>query len=373
MKLIKICLFCLLVMGCNQQQVAFTSAQIMNEREVKYDSISLQKIVLDSVNNSSFGESYITLSRDIAFVDKHFCTVTLFDSCGHKKGTYLGLGSGPNETQVGRIAAQVSLPTGELLLMGYNLDVHLFKPDFSLDRVFVINREEKQNPVESSLTYTNQYSDMVCRAYGDCFYMNVYSEHPNFNYLDNMEKYLNECRHIWEVDFRKNEDKRLLAVGYPSCYFHNPYKCVPFLGTCFDIDNQGNFYVNYEVDSLIYVYNSNYEPLFTYGFRGTNMNQDYLSIHDYKTCRANYRNERRTRGHYYWLEYVDETQTLFRSYRKEGKVDGLQIYMNGKLIGDVEVPENLRVMGYIAPYYYSYVIPNLNENDDSLIMYRFRL
>ncbi|GCB33710.1 hypothetical protein [Bacteroides faecalis] len=373
MKLIIFLFSFLLIVGCGKRQDAFSCAKVFNVKDVKYDNLVLQTLLLDSINTSSFGESCISPSGDIVFIDKHFCTVTFFDTCGHLKSTHLGLGGGPSETQVGRIAAQSFLPTGELLLMGYNLDVHLFNPNFMLDKVFLVNREKRPNLVESSMTYTNQYNDMVCRSYGDCFYMNVYSEHPEFNYLEETQQYLQSCRHIWEIDFRKNMDGRLLASGYPNSYLKDLNKHVVFLGTRFDIDKQGNFYVSYEVDSLIYVYDSDYNPLATYGFQGNEMNLDYLSIYDYKTCRSNYRKERQTKGHYYWLEFVDETQTLFRSYRKTGENDGLQIYYEGKLIGDIEVPKDLRVMGYIDPYYYSYIVPKLDENDDSLIIYRFRL
>ena len=104
------------------------------------------------------------------------------------------------------------------------------------------------------------------------------------------------------------------------------------------------------------------------------MNTDYLYIDNYKECRKNYRSERETKGYYYWIEYVDETGLLFRSYKKQsGTLDGLQIYKEGIMIADINVPKGLRVMGYIAPYYYSYIIPQLAENDDSLILYRFKM
>lgn len=75
-----------------------------------------------------------------------------------------------------------------------------------------------------------------------------------------------------------------------------------------------------------------------------------------------------------WSKFMDETDLLFVSYRKDSEdSDGLQIYKNGQLIADVIVPKKFRVMGYIAPYYYSYIIPLLDEEDDSLIMYRFKL
>ena len=43
------------------------------------------------------------------------------------------------------------------------------------------------------------------------------------------------------------------------------------------------------------------------------------------------------------VEYVDETGLLFRSYRKGGGsvTDGLQVYRDGVLVGDVDVPPGI--------------------------------
>ena len=72
------------------------------------------------------------------------------------------------------------------------------------------------------------------------------------------------------------------------------------------------------------------------------------------------------------VEYVDETGLLFRSYRKGGgsATDGLQVYRDGVLVGDVDVPLGFRMAGYVAPYYYSYVVPD--EEGERLYMFRFK-
>ena len=103
------------------------------------------------------------------------------------------------------------------------------------------------------------------------------------------------------------------------------------------------------------------------------MDLNYKTITTLEESRKNWRNERLTKGYYNWLEYVDETGLLFRSYQKgeARSTDGLQIYKDGVLIGDVSVPKGLKVMGYIAPYYYSYVIPN--EEKEFMYLYRFKL
>ena len=364
----------LIISGCTTKSGGFQCAPANSKAQISMDSLRCEAIRLDSISTSSFSESTITPDNDIVFIDKNFCKVSVFDTTGHFKRDYLGLGGAPHETQIGRIAAQTILSDGRLVLLGHNLDFHLFK-DYICDSIFILNRNCSDQTLEGdSKTYTNQYNDMVCRSYKNNIYLNVYAEHPEFNYLEHTEKYLQECRHLWEIDLNQQKDTRLLAKGYPQSYHKDPKKHVIFTGTCYDIDNKGNFYINYDTDPSIYVYDYDFNPIATYGLEGKNMNTDYLYIDNYKECRKNYRSERETKGYYYWIEYVDETGLLFRSYKKQsGTLDGLQIYKEGIMIADINVPKGLRVMGYIAPYYYSYIIPQLAENDDSLILYRFKM
>lgn len=376
MKLINsfLILACLMASCGHKQDVGFDSAAVTNKQDVIYRALSLDPICLDSINTSSYGESDILPEGRIAFIDNNFCTVSIFDTLGHCLKTTLGQGGGPNETQVGRISGHVCFENGDLGLLGYNLDFHIFDKDYALKEIFMIPRTKTDSIETSSFTYSNQYTDMVCRSYKRKVYYNIYAEHPDFNMLYQTDKYLKKCYHIWEVNVGEKKEGRLLAQGYPKSYQESPYTHMIFLGTTFDIDKQGNFYVNYDTDSLVYVYDNDFRPLHTYGYAGKGMNTNYLSIHDVKECRKNYRSERNTKGWYYWLEYVDETNTLFRSYQKDSETtDGLQIYKDGCLVGDVEVPKRFRVMGYIAPYYYSYIIPNMEEDDNSLVIYRFKL
>lgn len=364
----------LIISSCTTNESGFKSAIVETKEHIEIDSLKLDYIKLESISTSSFGESLILPNNKIAFIDKHFCRVSVFDSIGKFQQNYLGLGGAPNETQIGRIAAQTLLSDGRLILFGYNLNFHIFK-NFINDKIFILNRTCTNHTIDgSSETYTNQYGDMVCRSYKNKIYFNIYSEHPQFNYLDHTDKYLKKCRHIWEIDIDKQKDTRLLAEGYPESYSKEPKKNVIFMGTCYDIDNNGNFYICYDTDPYIYVYNNDFFPQKAYGIMGKDMDTNYLYIDNYKECKRNYRSERNKKGYYYWIEYIDETGILFRSYKKKFESqDGLQIYKNGVLIADVKVPKGFKVMGYIAPYYYSYIIPLLDENDDSLIMYRFKI
>jgi hypothetical protein len=51
--------------------------------------------------------------------------------------------------------------------------------------------------------------------------------------------------------------------------------------------------------------------------------------------------------------------------------DGLQIYQNGNLLGDIEVPDGFRVISYQKPYYYSNSF--INEETGGIWSYKFKL
>jgi hypothetical protein len=377
MKLRKIlAIVCLisLVSSCTKKQADKDTITGESKQEIEYQSVNIEKIKLDSINNSSSGSSSITKDGKIAFIDANYCVVSLFDTDGKLQSQHLGLGNGPGETAIGHIAAHTYLSDDKLVLFGFNLDFHTFK-DYQLDNIFVLKCGLKGSTLsENSDSYTNQYNDMVCRSYKDKVYFNVFSDHPDFNYLNQTDDYMKNCYHIWEIDLNKQKDTRLLAKGYPEIYKKDPNKYLVFCGSNFDIDNDGNFYLSYEADSLIYVYNHQFEPIATYGFAGKDLDTDYVSIYSFEQSRKNYRNERNTKTYYYWTEYIDETGLLFRSYAKAGgEKSGLQIYRGSTLIGDVTAPKGFKVIGYIAPYYYSAVIPSLEENDTSLTIYRCKL
>ena len=187
------------------------------------------------------------------------------------------------------------------------------------------------------------------------------------------DEQLRKGANILETNLEKRSLGRILSVGYPMGYYTNSLDKAIFSTVNFDISQKGNFYVTYEADTLIYQYDKDYNEQMCFGFSGKNMDLDYVTINTLSESRKNWRNERQTKGYYNWLEYVDETGLLFRSYQKgeTQSTDGLQIYKDGVLFGDVSVPKGLRVMGYVAPYYYSYVIAD--EEHEVMYMYLFKL
>ena len=164
----------------------------------------------------------------------------------------------------------------------------------------------------------------------------------------------------------------MLAVGYPDSYRERPLSKALFNKVRFDVADNCDFYVTYQADSLIYCYDEAYRPVACFGVEGTGMYKEYREFATKKETYENAREEISSRGFYNWLEWVDETGVLFRSYQRGVGADGvgLQIYRVGVLVGDVDVPKGLRVAGYVAPYYYSYVMPD--EDREVLYVYRFK-
>ena len=103
------------------------------------------------------------------------------------------------------------------------------------------------------------------------------------------------------------------------------------------------------------------------------MDMDYMPIASLEQVNRDLGKNRLKKGYYGTVEYIDATGYLFRSYLKgaDAATDGLQIYKDGVLVGDVDVPKGFRVTGYNAPYYYSQVFED--EEAEKLTVYRFRL
>lgn len=226
---------------------------------------------------------------------------------------------------------------------------------------------------EDPLKYTHRYNRLAMRPYDGKVYFNMELAHPDANIVESGDKYLKEAYAIAELDIAGNEYSSLLGKGYPHSYRENPETKRILSASYFDIDKQGHIYATYEADSIIYVFDKQDNGISAYGRAGKDMDMDYAAVNSLIDGRKLYRDERNKRGYYNWIEYIDETGVLFRSYQKGGgsSSDGLQIYKDGVLIGDVDVPKGFKVAGYAAPYYYSKVIAD--EDNEKLTVYKFTM
>ena len=130
-------------------------------------------------------------------------------------------------------------------------------------------------------------------------------------------------------------------------------------------------YVGFEADSTIYKYKQDEYPIKAFGYKGKNMNQNYQAIRSWEECSKMVSEDRTNKGYYTSL-YVSPTDNyIFRTYQKgsHDSTDGLQIYQNEVLIGDVPAPKGIKIIGYIAPYYYATC--GIDEENERIELFKF--
>ena len=174
-----------------------------------------------------------------------------------------------------------------------------------------------------------------------------------------------------EANLNNGKVKRVFG-NYPPFYQDNIGKYNTFNSLNYSFDTQGNLYVAYEADSTIYKYQKNKYPIRAFGYMGKDMERNYKKIESWKNLSTLMYEERQNKGYYTSLFVSPVNNYVLRTYQKGKHTsnDGIQIYQDGILIGDVEMPKSIKINGYMAPYYYSEIITDV-ENE-KLYIYRFK-
>lgn len=358
------------LVACKEKggKFALFPAPEKNKIDIKYNDISIDGIMLhdEGVESSLEGFTGITLDKkNIYFIDQRFSWYYLFDLNGGFVLRTFGYGQGPQETTARGIGAYSILSDTSLFLTTTSMhDYYLYDKDFYKKKFFFLPYEPGHKDADDWRTYTFMGNTSTCRSYGNKIYLPLWSDRKEFSYYWGTGEWLTKANLIFEVDLEKEQAGKLYAKGYPPVYHEDPSRYRGLLPTVeYDIDNQGCFYTSYAADPLIYKYDSLYHPLYSFGHPGQNMDTDYTG--DFQADN--------NKGYYSWVEYIDETGLLFRSYKRGSRTasDGLQIYSGMTLIADVEVPKEFKVVGYVEPYYYSQAIAD--EEEERMIVYRFKL
>ena len=361
--------------ACSKDKNMFPSPDV-NIREYRSIAYAIDTLLIDTTINTSFEGKMGVHNNQLYFIDRWFCTIHFFDSIGKISFQSLGRGRGPTETTIGEIRAHAFLSNGYLCLQGPSDDVHLFDSEYKVDisKTYRKLRKPYEPGVEIGYDQFEMYSmrdPLVCRSYQNSIFTNNSAEDPAFNYFQTPDIFVKEFRNITEQRLDKKETGRLLGRGMPNIYRNRSNTHYIFSPTFFDIDHDGSFYVAYMADSLIYKYDKDYNPLYSFGFEGRLMDKEYISITAVEDIGAKGIAQYKTKGYYTWVEYIGELDYLLRSYSKGEKElsDGLQIYQNRTLIADIDVPKGFKPIGYIKPYVFSDAI----VDEEKMQMYVYRL
>jgi hypothetical protein len=368
-----ICLFFLLTgFSCQNDSRKGVFASVKNEPPVNtIEELYLHAFMLEPIESSYVGDLLLS-NNHIYFVDTKFCWVFQFDTSGVFRERFLGQGSGPVEIATGRIEGYAYLANDYTFYVGAGNDCYLFDENFNIKNSFIINKGNKENPsYDASWIYTLCYQNLIMRSYKDYLYYTIVSEYPSYNFIDSPKDYFQEAHILSKLNLTTGVVERVIG-NYPDIYLKN--KSLKQLSLVnFDIDHTGNFYISYEGDSLIYVFDEQFLPLTTYGYSGKRMEDKPKVFNTFDTFRKGYAQNRQERGYYTGIDYIDDTKTLFRTYRRgnDNVSDGLQIYKDGMLIGDIDVPAGFKILGYIAPYYYA--SKGIDEDNEAITIFRFTI
>lgn len=365
-----ILLFCALLIsaGCGRKydKSAFFCAPENNDVKVTVESLELERMRPQVSELSYVGYSGLCGDK-LYFADGLSAKLYQFDRNGNCLDTVLRFGNGPHEIPVKHIEAYCVSDEGHHFFLDSTTNLYEFDKDFDLVNSIFYYWSKKLTEgdlCEQTEPYATAWGDNVnLTVHNGFFYTNIYGESEEFNFT--VPDYYKTARIIEPRDAKTGEPFPLLgrispAVGYMTA----------FQKDFFRITDSGDFFVAYEADDLIYVYDSKYKLNYSFGQPGKNMNKNYktLSVDNF---RSDFLEEEETKGRYTSLCVVGDL--TFRTYRTGTPKNEtrLQIYDRTTLIGDVQVPYGFKVMGYIKPYYYSEFI--CDEDKETIEIYRFKL
>ena len=352
--------------------ILFASCNDNPNNTLGIKNIKYTDIVIDTINVSLENTSYIGFSgvvkNAVYFADELMSYLYIIDKDGGVVERLMGLGRGPGELPIRSFVGTSVSQDNTLYVMGGSYDMYVFKNLKERKRKSIKVSGQKTS-YEASAAYT-LLSDVVMRTGNGSIYYNVIGSNEAVDPIAQKD-YFDKAHYLIQVV----KSMESIPIGTYSDFYKNNYgKIRHMIETYYDLDLNGNFYVSHQADSVIYFYDKEFSLISQFGFQGRDMDTDYSDPSSTEDkFNVAYVKDRKEKGYYYAVKYVDELGLLFRSYKKGSRAmtDGLQIYENNILVADLDVPANFRVAGYIAPYLITEVIAD--ENSESVMFYRFRI
>jgi len=272
-------LFIAFIACCNRVSKEEYEIDITSEKQIFIKTVKLDTLHLDKIESSYLGFLRI-IDDSLFFIDNRFCWIFSFDTTGSFFNRYLGQGKGPKELPTGIIDAYVNLEENQHMFIGSSWDCHLYNNDWERMKSYTINwqikhsKEEMLKNPEPDMPglYSLMWDKLRVKSYNNYVYLPIESQHPTFNMVVS-ENYFKNARILAKMDYKTGVVEELLGKRSPV---YQEYKNLGhFSYFSYDIDTDGNFYVSFEPDSLIYKFDHHFKPLKTFGIAGDEMNTKY--------------------------------------------------------------------------------------------------
>lgn len=381
--LIYIILFC---SSCSKGKEDINSTTFYNVADIgnKKQTEIISKIEIDTIPihgdiETSFVGDFSVFNDTLYFSDHFFGYLFRFNKEGGVIDKNIGKGNGPNEVRAFNYS--IVSENGYYFLDGGSSNLYFFDKNFRKEKDFRINWENKRskqevlaNPVPTlgdSYEFGFGYTGIFKPWDKNHVVIAITASHPKFNGYFDTELYYNHSRILAIVNLESGKIEKYIGRRSPV---YLKYKNLPnFDHFNYEVtDNQ--VFVNFYADPIIYVLDRKEDKAVgKFGHSGKNMKTDYPETKTYEQAEDKWKEDQENFGHYHYIKYIPDKKILFRGYhRGKGEaMDGFQIYKENTLIGDVDVPKGLEIIGLMGNEIYA---QNKEINDsEKLEIYKITL
>ena len=352
-------LFC---SSCASEQTINTSS-----KDIRYAGCKIELISFDLPQTSfccfsgMMGDSIYCFDNVLS----NLYSISVDGTVGKRR---MGYGHGAGELPIKQsISVNYNQNDNSFLVMGSSYDAYLYNMNNQVKKIDLLpdNHEESYRSAKS---YTF-WPETIIRSDGENFYFDVKGNSEDVSHVF-QENYYDEASILMKANMKTGQ---MEPIGrYSDFYKENKNKFRHLSRVYFDLNENNDFYVAFQMDSLIYHYDKNNNLIECFGFPGEEMDTDYTEsgCGAESVVSASKKDKKRV-GCYYWIKCVGNL--VFRCYRKSENVkyDGMQVYEGNTLIADLKVPKNFRVIGKIGDYYVTEVI--CSEKKQKTGFYRFKM
>lgn len=346
--------------------------------DIKINNITTDTISIDTNIETSFAGQFSIFNNKIYFFDEVFGYTYRFTKKGALIDRNMGKGRGPNE--IPRFDYAIVSENAHYFLNAGNSTVSLYDNSFKKEKDFTINnpkerpvKEVMENPM-SSMFDAYEFDYGIPNAFQlwdkEHFAISITASHPKFNGYFNSDLYYNHSRILAIVNI--NSGNIIDLIGRRSPFYLSHQNLPNFDHFNYQI-NQNEVYISFWADGIIYVLDKKSGlAVNKFGVEGRDMQTDYMTTLTYEAAERNWRKDMENYGYYNYLKYLPNKQLLFRGYSKgnDALMDGLQIYKDYKLIGDIDVFKGLEIIGEIDDYIYAV---NSKSQSNNLEVYKLKL
>lgn len=369
----------LLVLGMVFMTISCNNSSEQNHRgeyKIEKQLVLLDSILIDAQETSGRGNFYMQDSA-IYFADTYYMSVFRYDwdsvAC---VGRYFNKGQGPNEIPSFMYAAPLKNGKGECWLLDTSLGIYSYQQgDFQLTNRGLLDFGWK-NVQKGNFNSPSVYSLMEMIDFGMQYYcMNDSTVLAPVNligrYFDDITIERYEKGHILaEIDSKQMKVRKVFG-HFPDRYKDEPTPSFEFFQ--YDIFND-TLFVNHATDSLIYVYEYPDKLLYTMGYEIPDINRDYTVglEQDFQILEKDLQKVGVNTG----LLYIPELDVLCRTAMKQFATQEvvLQMYSEGNLIFESEMPQLFTLLGYCNDYFYGVrLMPKEDSGNMSFVFYRFKV